>query len=136
MKVSILVPLVFGIFTKVSATPLTYGLSEQPPKFSLHRDDSHSHYSHNSDTDTGVCEGAITIASTWIGAAKNVEVKSIFCPDFYQRRDELEQRQTNPTNVCGAPCEFYHDFSFRYLEIYSYFRCHDLFYAIRRRSRP
>ena len=58
--------------------------------------------------DSNICNGAITLASTWIGAAKNVEVKSVFCPNSHQRRDELEQRQTNSTNVCGAPCRFSH----------------------------
>jgi hypothetical protein len=86
MKVSILVPLVF--FTKVSATPLLFGL----------------------DT---VCDGAVTLASTWIGEAKNVEIKSVFCPDLHQRHDiqhMLEQPQTAPLappgakNVCGALC--------------------------------
>jgi hypothetical protein len=78
MKISILVPLVFGIFTKISATPLVYGAN--------------------------VCDGAVTIATTWIGGAKNVEMKTVFCPNLYQRRDVLEQRQTNATNVCGALC--------------------------------
>jgi len=82
MKISILVPLLISIFTtKISATPLVY------------------------DLNTNLCDGAVTLASTWIGKAKNVQVKSVFCPNLYhQRRDELEQRQTNSTNVCGAPC--------------------------------
>jgi hypothetical protein len=103
MKISILVPIVIGIFTtKVSATPLVYDLSEfssQPIEISIvEMTLDHS--------DTNVCDGAVTLASTWIGKAKNVEVKSVFCPNLYQRRDELEQRQTNSTNVCGAPCRF------------------------------
>jgi len=75
---SILVPLVFGIFTKISATPLVYGLN------------------------SNVWDGAVTLASTWIGKAKNVEMKSVFCPNLNQYVQE--QRQTSPTNVCGAPC--------------------------------
>ena len=67
--------------------------------------------------DTNVCDGAVTIASTWIGEAKNVEMKSIYCPNLYQRRDVqhvLEQPQTIPVDVCGAPCRFSHDFLFRF----------------------
>jgi len=84
MKASILVPLIFGIFTKVSATPLVYGLN------------------------TNVCDGAVTLASTWIGETKNVEMKSVFCLNLNRRDDVqqhvLEQQQTTPTNVCGAQC--------------------------------
>ena len=108
MKVSILVPLVFGIFTKISATPLVYDLSESPVSSKIPW-----RCSHCSHLDTNVCDGAVTIASTWIGEAKNVEMKSVFCPNSYQRRDVqhvLEQPQTNPVNVCGAPCRFSHDF--------------------------
>ena len=76
-------------------------VSFQSTPRNYHRDVSH-HYS-----DTNVCDGAVTLASTWIGKAKNVEVKSVFCPNLYQRRDELEQRQTNSTNVCGAPCKVF-----------------------------
>ena len=99
MKVSILVPLIFGIFAKVSsATPLGYDLSEFPTPLTdmiliiiL--------YHWHSDTNN-ICDGAITLASTWIGQAKNVQVKSVFCPDsLYQRRDELEQRQSNSTTT-------------------------------------
>jgi hypothetical protein len=57
--------------------------------------------------DTNVCEGAVALSSSWIGEAKKVEMKTVFCPNNnQQRRDVLEQRQTNPTDVCGAPCRF------------------------------
>ena len=111
MKASILVPLIFGIITKISATPLVYGLGEFLVCLSRksREDDLIVHI-----LDSNVCDGAVTLASSWIGAAKNVEVKSVFCPNLYQR-DELEQRQTtNSTNVCGAPCKFTHDFLFRF----------------------
>jgi hypothetical protein len=57
---------------------------------------------------TDLCDGAVTLASIWIGEAKNVEMKTISCPNLYQRhdRDVLVKRQTNATNVCGAPCKF------------------------------
>jgi len=87
MKVSILVPLVFGIFTKVSATPLAYSL------------------------DSKVCDGAVTLATIWIGEGKDVEIKSVFCPNLYQRRNvhwqQVLEPQTAPPplkNVCGANC--------------------------------
>jgi len=83
MKASVLFPLVFTIFAKVSATPLEYGL------------------------DAKVCDGAVTLASIWIGEGKDVEMKSVYCPNLYQPRDDvqhaLEQPQTAP-DVCGAPC--------------------------------
>jgi len=81
MKISILLPFIFGIFTKISAIPLVSGI------------------------ETDVCDGAVTLDSTWIGEAKNVEMRTVSCP--YQRRDDmLVQRQapTNPTNVCGSNC--------------------------------
>jgi len=85
MKASVLVPLVFTILTKVSATPLVHGLS------------------------TKVCDGAVTLASIWIGEAKDVEIRSVYCPNLYQPRDvqhALVQPQTaSPVNVCGASCK-------------------------------
>ncbi|KAF8815920.1 hypothetical protein BYT27DRAFT_6489477 [Phlegmacium glaucopus] len=82
MKTSTLLPLLFGIFTQISGTPLV-----------------------SSGLETGICDGAVTLTSTWIGKAKNVEMKTVSCPDSHQRRDVLVQRQaTNATNVCGAPC--------------------------------
>jgi hypothetical protein len=104
MKVSILVPLVFGIFTKVSATPLTYGHGEFPLKIPQR----YSHCSHH--LDTKVCDGAVTLATIWIG---EVEIKSVFCPNPYPRRNVVQQvlePQTLSKNVCGAPCRFSHDF--------------------------
>jgi hypothetical protein len=85
MKFSTLVLLAFGIFTKVLATPLVYGL------------------------DSKVCDGAVTLASIWIGEAKDVEIRSVFCPNFHQRGDGqhmLEQplETAAPKNVCGAAC--------------------------------
>ena len=67
-----------------------------------------------------VCDGAVTLASIWIGEGKNVEVKSVFCPNLDQRRDvqhTLEKPQTLAgKNVCGAQCRFSHgsDFLFRF----------------------
>jgi len=79
MKASILLPLAFGIFTKVSATPL------------------------GSDLISAACDGAITLASAWIGEAKNVEVKAISCANlFLEHQNELAI--IPPTNVCGATC--------------------------------
>jgi len=80
------VPFVFGIFTRVSATPLVHGLN------------------------TNVCDGAVTLASTWIGEAKNVELKSVFCLLNQRHGHDVQQhvlpvqQQTVPTNVCGAQC--------------------------------
>ena len=111
MKATILVPLFLAIFTKISATPL-YSFGESSP-VSLEKC---SHCSHLDD----VCDGAVTIASTWIGEGKNVEVKSVFCPNLDQPRDvqhtlvpQVEQ-ETLAANVCGQNCRFSHDFLFRF----------------------
>ena len=98
MKVSILVHLLFGILTKTSALAAPLDLSY-----------------------TNLCDGAIILATIWIGEDKNVEMKSVFCPngpnnlpeqhhdrDVEQRHVMLEQRQLEQTafpNVCGANCE-------------------------------
>ena len=74
------------------------------------------HQSHH--LDTKVCEGAVTLATTWIGKAKDVEMKSVFCPDLHQRHDVQQvlepQTAPPPKNVCGAPCRFSHDFLFHF----------------------
>jgi len=83
MKTLILLPLTFGIFTKISATPLA------------------------SDLLTNLCDGAVTLASNWIGEAKNVEIKTILCPNLYSEHYDVpvqQLEQSSPTNVCGAPC--------------------------------
>ena len=82
-----------------------------------------SHYSHH--LDTKVCDGAVTLASIWIGEAKNVEIKSVFCPNGPngpqpEPRDVQHvlghpQLESVPVgNVCGAHCRFSHDFLFRF----------------------
>ena len=53
-----------------------------------------SHYSHH--LDTKVCDGAVTLASNWIGEAKDVEIKSQFSAQI--------------SLVCGAPCRLSHVF--------------------------
>jgi hypothetical protein len=81
MKASILLPLAFGIFTKTSATPLGFDLL------------------------TNLCDGAVTLASTWMGEHKNVEMKTILCPHLYPEHNEmLLHAQSSSTNVCGANC--------------------------------
>jgi hypothetical protein len=78
--------------------------------------------------DANVCEGAVTLSSTWIGEAKKVEMKTVFCPNDnvyqQQRRDVLEQRQTNPIDVCGAPCRlfFFKAHNFLVENLYSLFQ--------------
>ena len=67
--------------------------------------------------DTKLCDGAVTLASVWISEAKNVEpeilVKSVLYPNFDQSRD-VQHVLNGPDseNVCGAPCQFSHDFLF------------------------
>ncbi|KAF8154897.1 hypothetical protein B0H34DRAFT_542013 [Crassisporium funariophilum] len=53
----------------------------------------------------GVCEGpAVTVADTWIGEAKNVQMTTLSCLKVLEAREPLVQRQTNVTNVCGTKC--------------------------------
>ena len=80
-----------------------------------------SHYSHH--LDTKVCDGAVTLASIWIGEGKDVEIKSVYCPNLYQPPRDVPsqhvlgqpQLESAPgTNVCSAPCRFSHEFLFRF----------------------
>jgi hypothetical protein len=122
MKFSILVLLVFGFFAKVSATPLVYGLGEFP----VSPQKSHREVLIIIPTylDSKVCDGAVTLASIWIGEAKDVEIRSVFCPNLHQRGDvqhmlEQPRLETAPPlgkNVCGKPCRSSHDFSFKFLK--------------------
>ena len=125
MKVSILAPLIFNIFIKVSVTPLVYALGEQPRKFLMFS--LLNNYSRH--LDTKVCDGAELNFVKWIGEKKNVEVYSVSCPNSSGNVRSLERRQistpsstatstqaTPPqaSDVCNADCRFSHDFLFRF----------------------
>ena len=67
--------------------------------------------------DSKVCDGAVTLASIWIGKGKDVEIKSVYCPNLYQPPRDVQhalepQTAPLPVNVCGAPCKFSRDFLF------------------------
>jgi len=49
------------------------------------------------------CKGRVLVSETFIGKDKNVKMETFSCSDT-KRSVNLDARQTNATNVCGANC--------------------------------
>lgn len=81
-----------------------------------------------------VCVGQITLAETYIGQDKNVQMQYASCPDLGTVKSRvIDVRQTVP-DVCGTPCT--RTLTCTAMGLTPTYRWHKLLYSLRWWTRP